>query len=144
MEKRFYPKWYKKREEDKYIKKSKKVLAVSFMLIMFILINIITGIKDIEMKKELIQKKNSINAFNPIYTYDYLSKNLESIDEDLKTLYFQEDNIIAEIYINNTDDYFKKIELLENYFNLIEIGTVEEENKEKFFKVEMSMKNESF
>lgn len=143
MQGKFYPKWYKKRKESDYVRKNKVILIIATLIGVYMVISLVKGLEELSNLKNVEKTQNSVKAFDTTYPYEYLAINIESLEPYIKNLYFQEQDIIIEIYATDFNDYLSKINTLETRFNLLEVGGIIEEEGEEFFKVRMNIKNES-
>ncbi len=143
MQGKFYPKWYKKRKESDYVRKSKIILIISILIGGFMIMSIIKGIGELDALKDMEKTQSNINAFDITYPYEYLAGHIENLEGYIKNLYFQEQDIIIEIYVNDFNDYLYKISTLEASFNLLEVGEITKNEGKEFFKVRMNIKNEN-
>lgn len=145
MKERYHPYWYAEALNTKYKNNFKKTVILFLVFLIFISMEICVNNNEISRirsnKKSNLdvaskdKKEESKTYFVFKYAYNIILK--EGIE--VQSLSISEDNITIEIEIDDLEDYGRKINLLENNFEIIEISSIIEEGESLYFKTRVKI-----
>ncbi|MEG1256331.1 hypothetical protein [Clostridium sp.] len=138
----YYPQWYVRKLEKSYEKSTKRLIILFSIFSLFISMEISEIYSDIKLFKE--ETANSIKTSRSLYStnrtsyvYNYIYNVFQEMDIGIHSLNINSEDVNMEINANNHEDYRRKIKLLEENFEIIEISSIIQGDNEQYFKVRM-------
>ena len=144
MKEQFFPRWYieKKIKEEREQLKKMIILFILFLAVSLVNIyKIVFDFKETEITEDIIgnieDSRGESLKFH--YRFNYLYEIFKNEEISIKKLEILNDYFNVEIYVNDSDDYKSKINILENRFILKEISPLIHEENKAYFKVGMNI-----
>ncbi|GEM_PF-401083 len=145
MKERYHPYWYEEALKSRYKKNLKKTVVLFILFMVFISMEICANKQEISevkssRKRNIDMAPEDKKAESKTYFIFNYAYNIISREEiKVKSLSISEDNLIMEIGIDDLEDYGRKINLLENNFEIIEISSAIEEGDSLYFKTRVKI-----
>lgn len=144
MKEQFFPRWYIQKKLKNEKEQLKKLIILFGLFLLVSLVNIykmVLDFKEVSIKDDIVGNidDNRWESLKFYHQYNYLYEIFKTEEINLKKLEILNDYFDVEIYVDDTNDYKSKINILENRFILKEISPLIYEENKAYFKVGMNM-----